>query len=276
MLPALALTLVLGATPAEAPRYLGPKPPADVRRIITLAPSLTDVVLELDAGDRLVGVSRFDTRPEVKGLQRVGGFVDPSVEAVLALEPDLVLVQPGPGNRGPVTKLAELGTPVLVLPLHDMKQVLAAIRETGKALGRVEAGERIAAQLERTRAEVRARAKLRKPRRVVVIYGFQPLVVAGPGSFADELLTDAGGRNAAARAKSPYPVYSAESLVRARPEVIIDAVMGHEGGGEQLRALPGLREARWVKVPSEDLLHPGPRIGEGLKALFELIHGTDG
>jgi iron complex transport system substrate-binding protein len=99
-------------------------------------------------------------------------------------------------------------------------------------------------------------------------------VVAGPGSFVDELLRDAGGTNAAASAKTPYAVYSAESAIRAKPDVVIDAVMGHEAGGDKLKALPGLKEARWVTVPSEDLLHPGPNIARGLKALFEMIHGA--
>lgn len=269
---ALTLTLlVLGAS--DTLQYYGPKPKAEVRRVVTLAPSLTELVVSVGAKDRLVGVSRFDTLPEVKALPRVGGFVDPSVEAVVALQPDLVLVQPGPGNRGPVLKMAELGVPVLALPLHDMGQVLAAIREVGKALGETEAGDRVARELEQQRADVRAKAKQVKPKKVLVIYGFQPLVVAGPGSFVHELLQDAGAVNAAASAQAPYPVYSAESALRAKPDVVIDAVMGHEGSGEQLRALPGLREARWVTVPTEDLLHPGPKIGRGLQTLFELIHG---
>ncbi|HZX40356.1 MAG TPA: helical backbone metal receptor, partial [Myxococcaceae bacterium] len=100
MIVALLSLAVLGAGADPGPaRMLGPAPRGEVRRLVTLAPSLTDVVLALGAGDRLVGVSRFDDRPEVARLPRVGGFVDPSVEAVLALHPDLVLAQPGPGNR---------------------------------------------------------------------------------------------------------------------------------------------------------------------------------
>lgn len=270
----LALALLVGAAaPAETLQYYGPPAKVPAQRIVTLAPSLSEMVIAVGAGERLVGVSRFDTLPQLKALPRVGGFVDPSVEAVIALKPDLVLVQPGPGNKAPVLKMAELGVPVLALPLHDMAQVLAAIREVGKAVGEAEAGEKAAQALEAVRAEVRARARSVTAKKVLVVYGFQPLVVAGPGSFADELLRDAGAKNAAAAAKTPYPVYSVESVVRAKPDVIIDAVMGHEGGGDRLRTLPSLREAKWVTVPTEDLLHPGPGIGRGLKTLFELIHG---
>jgi len=277
----LALALALGAgsaptatttTTADAPRWLGPKLKGPVRRVITLAPSLTETVLALGAGEKLVGVSRFDDRPEVKALPRVGGFVDPSVESVVALKPDLVLAQPAPGNQQPVEKMAELGAPVLLLPLHSVEQVLAAIRETGQALGRDAAAGALVERIQRARALVRRRAGALPHPRVLFVYGFQPLVVTGPGSFADELLRDAGAVNAADQATTPYPVYSAESVLRARVDVVVNAAGAHEGGGDRLRALPGLKEARWVELPSMDLLHPGPRLAEGLEELFRLLH----
>jgi len=285
----LALSLGLGAggdggigkpagaattTSSDAPRWLGPKPKAGaaVRRVITLAPSLTETVLALGAGDRLVGVSRFDERPEVKALPRVGGFVDPSVEAVVALKPDLVLVQPAPGNQQPVEKMAELGAPVLLLPLHSVAQVLVAVRECGKALGREPAAGALVEKIEQTRAQVRRRAAALPHPRVLFVYGWEPLVVTGPGSFADELLRDAGAVNAADQATTPYPVYSVESVLRARVDVVVNAVGVHEGGGDKLRGLPGLGSARWVELPSQDLLHPGPQLAEGLEMLFRLLH----
>src|SRR5919205_3209739 len=95
---ALALSL-----PAAVTRqHLGPPVPAQVRRIVTLAPSLSEIVLALGAGDRLVGVTRFDDDPRTAKLVRVGGYNDPEPETVLGLHPDLVLAQPAPSNRGPV------------------------------------------------------------------------------------------------------------------------------------------------------------------------------
>jgi len=269
---ALLSLAVLGAGADPGPaRMLGPAPRGEVRRLVTLAPSLTDVVLALGAGDRLVGVSRFDERPEVARLPRVGGFVDPSVEAVLALHPDLVLAQPGPGNRRAVETLAELGAPVLLLPLGTVADVLAAERATGKALGLAEQGEALARGLEATRARVRERARARRPVRVLLVYGFEPLVVAGPGGFADELLSDAGAVNVAGDAASPYPVYSVERALQGRPELILDAA-DTPAGRDRLRALPGLAEARWAQVPGQALLHPGPALGRGLEQLFSLVH----
>jgi iron complex transport system substrate-binding protein len=258
-------------TTHQGPRTLGPPAPAKVRRVVTLAPSLTEMVLTAGAGSTLVGVSRFDAAKEVEKLPRVGGFVDPSVEAVVALKPDLVLVQPGPGNQRPVEKMAELGVPVLLLPLHSVTDVLAGMRAVGRALGREKETEAAIARIEATRTRIREAAKKRPAPRVLFAYGFEPLVVAGPGSFAHELLKDAGGINVAADGGSAYPVYSVERAVRARPDVVVDAA-DVDVGKDKLRALPGLSGARWVEVPSLALLQPGPSLGRGLEELFRLLH----
>jgi iron complex transport system substrate-binding protein len=268
----LAASVVSAEEPA-AVLTLGPKAPARVRRVVTLAPSLTDTVLALGAGDVLVGVSRFDERPEVRQLPRVGGFVDPSVEAVAALHPDLVLVQPSPGNRAPVEALAALGIPIVALRLASVDDVLAGLRASGIVLGHAAQGEALAQGLERTRAQVRAAAHGLSAVRVLFVYGFQPLVVAGSGSFADELLADAGGANVAADAGRPYPVWSVERALGSKPDVVVDASNSAEGK-DALRALPGLHEARWVTLPSPALLHPGPALGQGLVELFHALHPT--
>lgn len=275
LLGALVAVAVLSLSSTSAalnrPTRLGPAQPAKVARVVTLAPSLTDLVLALGAGERLVGVSRFDQRPEVAKLPRVGGFTDPSVEAVVAQKPDLILVQPSPGNRAAVEALARLGHAVLVLPLDSTRAIDEAMREAGRALGLAEAGAALADRLEAARREIRQRAASLPRRRVLVVHGFDPLIVAGRGSVTHELLVDAGGLNVAESSSKPYPVFSVEQAVRSRPEVVIDAAYG-SSGLEKLRRLPGLREARWVKLPSERLLHPGPELAQGLAELFELIH----
>lgn len=241
-------------------------------RVVTLAPSITDIVLAVGGGERLVGVSRFDEREEVKALARVGGFTDPSVEAIVGLKPDLLIAQPGPGNKAPVEKVASLGVPVLLLTLQDIEAVLVALRETGRVLGRAEQGEAIARALEHKRADIRARASKLPKRRVLFVYGFDPLVAAGPGSFADELLRDAGGVNVVKPPAGAYVTYSAESAIASKPEVVVNAA-NPDNGIEKFRTLPGLKTARWAKVPGRELMHPGPSLAKGLEDLFELLHG---
>jgi iron complex transport system substrate-binding protein len=257
-------------TPAGGPFWVGPSREGEVTRVVTLAPSLTEAVRALGRVDTLVGVTRFDTLPEVARLPRVGGFVDPNVEAVVRLKPDLVLAQPGPGSRQAVETMAALGVPVLALPMHSLDEVVLALTALGQVFDRVDAAKALTARIAATRERVRAKAAALPPRNVLFVYGFAPLVVAGPGSFADELLRDVGARNAAAKAKTPYAVYSLEAALAARPDVVIDA--SASGGGERLRALPGLSQARWVKVQSQALMHPGPSLVEGLDELFGLVY----
>jgi iron complex transport system substrate-binding protein len=272
----LSLALSPSAALATGVQWLGPKPPTAVRRVVTVAPSLTESMVALGVADRLVGVSRFDDAKEVAQLPRVGGFSDPSVEAVLALKPDLVVVQMAPGNQKPIETLARLGVPVLALPLTTVAQVEESLTALGQVLGRVDAAARLVADIEAARARVRATAVKRGTRpRVMFVYGFKPLVVAGPGSFAHELLTDCGGVNVAEQAPSAYPLYSLERAVQLTPEVVIDAADVPDGRDE-VRALGPLGNARWVQLPTLDLLHPGPRLARGLLVLSELLAPPSG
>ena len=120
----LALSLLLAAGPRQ---HLGPPPPAQVRRVVTLAPALSEIVLDLGAGDRLVGVTRFDDDPRARAIPRIGGYNDPQPEAVLGLQPDLILAEPAPENRGPVETLARLGIAVETFPLSSIANIEEAI-----------------------------------------------------------------------------------------------------------------------------------------------------
>jgi iron complex transport system substrate-binding protein len=262
------LVLLASADGGSGALTLGPPAKGPAMRVVTAAPSLTELVLALGAPDRLVGVSRFDEAPEVKGVARIGGFNDPSIEAVATLKPDLAIVQKAPTNQKPVEALARLGVRVLALPLTSVADVEDACVQVGRALGLEAKGQALAAELEKTRSEVRARAAKRKPVRVLLVVGFAPLVVAGPGSYVDELLADVGAKNLALKAPSAFPTFSAERAVALAPDVIIDAANVPEGR-EKLQAM--LPKAKWVKVPSFALLHPGPALGKALLELEALV-----
>src|SRR5438067_10525425 len=151
----IGLALLLAAGTGQ---HLGAPVPAQVRRVVTLAPSLSEIVLALGAGDRLVGVTRFDDDPRAAKLPRVGGYNDPEPETVLGLHPDLVLAQPAPENRGPVETLARIGIPVEAFALGNLAEVENAMEQIGALLGVPERGRALRDELERHRARVRATA----------------------------------------------------------------------------------------------------------------------
>jgi iron complex transport system substrate-binding protein len=279
-LAALALLGLLGVAPGS-PRsgaasggaaWLGPRPPAAPRRVVSLAPSLTDTVIALGLASRLVGVTRYDDAPEVARLPRVGGFLDPSPEAVLALEPDLVLWLTDGGALPAVRTIASLGVPVRALPVVSVADALAAARLVGEALGDRAAGERLARQLGEAVDRARARTAGRRRVRVIFVVGRDPLVVAGPGSYPDELVRLAGGENVV-RGGRPWPVFSLERAVALDPELVIDAAVNEPAEGlSRLLAIPAVRRGAVRRLPNDDALRPGPRLGRALAELLAAMH----
>jgi iron complex transport system substrate-binding protein len=273
----ILLVLLAPAAPAPAgaaddparrgPEWLGPSAPAAPRRVISLAPSLTDTVVALGLADRLVGVTRYDDAPEVARLPRVGGFLDPNPEAVLGLRPDLVLWLTDGGALGPVRKIAELGVPVRALPVVSVADALAAARLVGAALGEPLAGERLAERLDRALAAARRRGEGRRPVRVLVVVGREPLVVAGPGSYPDELLRLAGGRNAVEGGR-PWPVFPLERAVALDPDLVVDGALNEPREAlSRLAAIPAVRRGAVHRLRSDAALRPGPRLVEAVAEL---------
>src|SRR5260221_2294568 len=256
----LFFALLLAGGPRQ---HRGPPPPARVQRVVTLAPSLSEMVLALGAQDTLVGVTRFDDDPRTAKLPRIGGYNDPQPEAVLAVKPDRVLAEPAPANRGPVETLARLGVPVEAFPLSTVAEIEAAIEGIAGLLGLAEKGKALDAEIETARAQARAAASGKPRVKALLVVGLDPLVVAGRKGFAGELLEDAGGDNAS-ESDRPFFRMSAEAAVGARPEVII--LCGVEAPRDRA-PLPRLDKVRVDALRSTALLHPGPRIPQALDDL---------
>lgn len=271
--PAAGITAVdaLGRTVAV------PKPP---ERIVSLAPSNTEILFALGLGERVAGVTDYcDYPPEARAKEKVGGFKDPSVEKVISLRPDLVLATGGI-QREVVDRLDALGVPVFVLDPRSMDEVLAGIRTVARLAGAAAEGERVAAGLEARVAATRDRtARIPEAGRPAVFYEVwpDPLMTAGPGSFAHDMIGIAGGRNVAAGTAQPYPKFSLEELLAADPAVIVtpfaetarDLGAGRRPGWRGIRAV---RDGR-IAVVNQDLTsRPGPRLVDGLEAMARAIH----
>jgi iron complex transport system substrate-binding protein len=271
-----ARALVLAVAVAQAAagadhQHLGPPVPAEVHRIVTLAPSLTELVLALGARDRLVGVTRFDEDPRVASLPRVGGFNDPEPETVLGLHPDLVLAQTGPENRGPVEALARLGVPIEAFTLGTVEQIENGIHGVGRLLGKSGEADAMAASIEERRARARKASAAQKRVRALLVFGIDPLVVAGPSGYPGQLLADLGVENAAHDVTRPFARLSVEAAVQAAPDVLVLAGVEPPKGRP---IVPGLDRVRVAPLRSQALLHPGPRLVEALEDLEAAVRGS--
>jgi iron complex transport system substrate-binding protein len=250
-------------------------------RVISLSPSTTEAVFAIGAGDRLVGRSRYcDYPPEAARLPVVGGFADPSIEAIVALQPTLAVGARGPAGPALAETLRARGIEPFFPETESLPQIEAMLSALGERLHHQEGAAAAVAAIEARRAEV-ARASAGRPRvRVVMLFDVAPIVVAGPGSFGDAMIREAGGENLVTGGGS-YPVLDIERLLTLDPDVILDgaedgpeaesrvAALADRPGWQKVRAL---RQGRVRRLATAIVLRPGPRIGEGLVAVAHALH----
>lgn len=255
-------------------------PPGGAKRIVSLAPSVTETVFALDRGDRLVGISTFcDYPPEkIRDLPRAGSYLTPNVERIVSLRPDAVIGVPTPGNQAPVEQLRALGIVVVIVGEHTLEDTWAAIRTIGDWTGNASGATALVEHLQGEIAAVRDEATRLPKQKVLFVVGHDPLIAAGSGLFIDQLIAAAGGINVAAAAGGEWPRLSLEAVIAAAPEVIIDGAMGSEAGRglgvywKSFASVPAVRSGRLWPQRSDALLRPGPRLGRAARELFELIH----
>jgi ABC-type Fe3+-hydroxamate transport system substrate-binding protein len=266
---AAALLLALVALPAAA------QPPAS--RVVSLNPSLTATLVALGAGAQLVGVDDYSARQQdaVRELPAVGGLFNPSLEAILALAPDLVVLVPSAQQRDLRARLEALGVEVLGLPNITLAELLASIEARGARVGRLAAARaRVGEMVGAWRSVAAARAA--RPRvRAVLVLQRDPLYVVGRGSFIDSMLTAAGAENPANVFAEPYPRASLEWLIAAAPELILDASDDPEEPRRywaRWPSLPAVATGRVRRIPASEVTLPGPFPERALALLAEAIN----
>jgi cobalamin transport system substrate-binding protein len=274
MTPLALLTLLL-LLPAASPG-------AEVQRIISLAPSVTETVFALGRGDALVGVSVYcDYPPEAQRIDRVGTFLTPNVEAIVAKHPDVIIAVPSPGNQSAVDALRRLGLKVVLVDPTTVAEIEESFVTVGRELGNEEAGRTLAARVAQRIAAVRTHVADAPERSVLMVVGHTPLIAVGAGTFQDELIRMAHGRNLAAQAGGSWPHLSLEFAISAAPEVIIDTTMGNEerAGAQGAMAfwsgfptIPAVHAHRVFGYKAYQLLRPGPRIADALEDIARFIH----
>jgi iron complex transport system substrate-binding protein len=245
------------------------------KRVVSMNPSLTRMLVAISAHDVLVGVDAFSARsePSVRDLPQVGGLFDPSLEAVIALEPDLVVVVPSVAQRDFRDRLRALDIGVLELPNITLDQLLGSIVLLGERVGRGATARERVAEIERVWSVVK-QARLSQPRpSAVLVLQRDPLYVAGQGGFLSAMLSAAGVANAA-RFEDPYPRVGIEWLIATAPEVIIDSTDDPTPAAEywaRWPSIPAVSNGRVVEVPAGVVTLPGPYLDRSLHELVSAI-----
>ncbi|RME03648.1 MAG: cobalamin-binding protein [Deltaproteobacteria bacterium] len=271
----LILLLLLQSVPGETGARRHPE------RIVSLAPNVTEILFALGVGDRVVGVTEYCDEPrEARKIPRIGGFTNPNLEVILSRRPDLVIAVPNGGNRQTVALLTRMGVRVLVVHVRRIEEVLEAITTIGTAVGRGEAAHALVREIGAGLDRISAKVSGRKRRKTAVVYGKNPLYLAGPGTFADELITLGGGTNIARDAERDFPTFNFEAFLLRAPEVIIDAAMPSttEPPADPIAfwrkwpMLPAVAGERVCIPPDDAPMIPGPRLVHALEIFARCIH----
>jgi iron complex transport system substrate-binding protein len=247
-------------------------------RLISLNPSLTAIVIRLGAGETLVGVDEYSAEliEEVRGLPQVGGLFDPSLESVLALRPDRVLLVAGIDQQSHGQRLERLGLDVEIFENERLDQVLENIERLGTMLGRqAEATERIAAILGMRRAVADAVAGRARPATLAVV-DRSPLFLVGGDTFIDEMLETVGAENLARTLGAGYPRGSIEWVIDAKPELLLDMTPGGVDGRafwSRWPSLPAVSGDRVLTLDASRISLPGPELDRALRELAVAVHG---
>jgi len=262
---------------------------APPQRIVSTAPSITELLYALGLGDRVVGVTRFCRYPPEAQLKpKIGDYTSPNLEAIAALRPDLVVIQTNPIHLA--DHLASLKLRVLEVDQENIAAIYKSIHEVGAATGTEHAASELTTSIREGLDRVKARVSRLPRARMMFIIGRSPdrldgLVVAGRASYLNEAIEIAGGENVFRDAKAAYPEVSLEEVMARNPEVIVDMGDMSDTLGvteqhkrsvialwDRVPTLAAVKQHRVFAVASDVFVVPGPRVIDAAKAFAAMLH----
>ena len=251
------------------------------RRIVSLCPSLTELVFDLGRGDALVGITKFCVHPRdaVAAIEKVGGTKDPKVERIVALAPDLVLMNEEENRSADAEALRAAGLACHTSMPRTVAETAEMVRSIGEAVGEPEEGERIARDVERRAERVRTEAAGAEPVRFAYLVWRRPWMAVNADTFAHALLSLAGGVNVFAEREERYPEVALSELAGARPDVVFlctEPFPFEERHVDELVAETGLARDRFRIADGEYLSWHGSRTPDGIDYAEGLVRTARG
>jgi iron complex transport system substrate-binding protein len=278
----LILTLVALVVLATTPSA---QTPARPQRIISLVPALTEMLFAVGAGPQVVAVSSFDEYPpQVKNLERVGALLDPNLERILALRPDLVAVY---GSQTDLkTQLARASIPVYSYRHTGLADVATTIREIGERVGHVAEARAVTERIEAQLAAIRTRIGTAPRPRTMLVFGreagaLRGIYASGGVGFLHDMLEAAGGEDVFADIKRESVQATTELILARKPDVILELRAGASENRNlasemavwrTLASVPAVRNDRVHFVVDPRTVVPGPRVGEATELLAQALH----
>jgi iron complex transport system substrate-binding protein len=284
MLLAIVIAVVVAIDPgARVPAAVSAN--AQPSRVVSLIPAVTEMLFAIGAGAQVVAVSSFDDYPpQVKSLPRVGALLDPDLERILSLRPDLVVVYESQVDLRRQLERAQV--PMFVYKHAGLADITTTIKQVGARIGRDAEAAAVVARIDGQLADIRARVATRQRPQTLLVFGRDPLALrgiyaSGGFGFLHDMLTAAGGDNLFADLKQQSVQATSELILARRPEAIIELRQG-EVSADQIRkeidvwkalsSVPAVRTGRIVLITDPRTVVPGPRVAEGTELMARALH----
>jgi ABC-type Fe3+-hydroxamate transport system substrate-binding protein len=252
--------------------------PNKIDRIVSLAPNLTEIVFAVGAGDRLVGRTSYcDYPPQAKSVTEIGDTMHPSIERIIALKPQVVLVSTASQLESFTKQLDDQKIAVYVTNPKNLDEIFLSIERLGELFGTSETARKLATELRNRTQTVAAAVASAKPVRVFYQVSDQPLYTIGRDAYLTDLIKRAGGVSVTADVPTAFPRYSDEAALASKPEAIILPSGGAMGNANSsfasaLKNSPAVLNNRVYKINDDHLSRPGPRLVDGLEELARALH----
>ena len=253
------------------------------QRIVSLIPSVTEMLFAIGAGPRVIGVGNFDRYPpEVLRRAKVGGLIDPDVERIISLKPDLVMVY---GTQTELrTQLERANVPMFLYEHSGVPDITATIRAIGRRVGAQRAGDALASQIEASIAETRKRVAGKPRPRTLLVFGrdsetLRGIYASGGVGFLNDMLEIAGGANVFADVKRQSIQATSELVLARAPDVILEIGIDtasskarNLGAWNTLASVPAVRTRRIYQVRGDEMMNPGPRVAQAIRRMADVLH----
>jgi iron complex transport system substrate-binding protein len=253
--------------------------PDHPQRIISLAPSITETLYALGLGDRLVGDTDYCDYPtEARAKPHVGAMLNPNLERIVALRPDLVLGTDEANRRESIDQLARLGIPLYGVTARNVDATIRSLEDLGRVLGSEQSAKALAARL-RVRVEaVTRRVEGQRPPKVLFVVWYRPLITAGSQTFIADVIHRAGGDSISNDMTGEWPHMGLEVVLKRDPDIILfPKTEAFAPGFDEFERLPGWKELAAVKhhrmyFIAETIMRPSPRLIDALEELTDILH----
>ncbi len=250
------------------------------QRIVSLAPGITETLYALGLDDKIAGVTTFcDWPASARAKTRIGGFINPSVEKIISLKPDLILATADGNRKDTVEQLERLGLPVYVTNPSDTNGVLRSILHIGEITNRETEAGKLVEKLQKRLNNISAQTRHKSKPRVFFQLGLEPVITAGRGTLINEVIERSGGVNVAGSDLANYPSYSAEGILGASPEIIIFAPMitdkefvAVKKYWRKFAEIPAVKNNNIYPIDANLINRASPRIIDAIEIMALILH----